>query len=137
MTNTHAERITQIEQLMNRFREAATSEEIAKYSGYAFFPLNSCTWASFAFGQLLKELEPGQDWHLVNGENPLNSFRHHWLSDGDLAVDVTADQFENESPYVGLAPPPVAKTYHPVDRHEVDGAFEAYKEALETIRRLM
>lgn len=123
---------------MDSFRAAAKNEGIAKnFSGYAEFPRNSCTWASFAFGALLKELEPKQDWHLVNGRNPRNSFRHDWLSDGYLAVDVTADQFPNESPFVGLAPAPIAKTYYPVERHEVSAAGDAPLEALAAIRKLM
>lgn len=131
------ERIARIRLLMNSFREAAANDEIRKFSGYATFPKNSCTWASFAFGSLLKEREPEQDWHLVNGVNPLNSYRHHWLSDGHLAVDVTADQFENESPFVGLAPPPIAKTYCPVARHELSEAHQPYLEALVAIQKMM
>lgn len=131
------ERIARIRQLMISFREAVTNDEIRTFPGYAFFPLNSCTWASFAFGGMLKELEPDQDWHLVNGVNPRNSYRHHWLSDGHLAVDVTADQFQNEFPYVGLAPPPIAKTYHPLARHELSEAHLPHLEALAAIRRLM
>lgn len=131
------ERITRIKQLMNSFRVAAKKEQIAIFSGYASFPLNSCTWASFAFGGLLKELEPDQDWHLVNGLNPRTSFRHDWLSDGHLAVDITADQFQNESPFVGPGPPPIAKMYLPQARHELSEAHLPHLEALVAIRKLM
>ncbi|MET0872428.1 MAG: hypothetical protein ABWX63_04935 [Paeniglutamicibacter terrestris] len=133
-----SDRIVRIEQLMDSFREAAFSSEIReRFAGYARFPRGSCTWASFAFGVLLQELEPEQDWHLVNGLNPQSIFGHDWLEDGYLAVDCTADQFPDEMPFVGLSPPPVAKAWPTQRRIELSTAGSEPLAALAAIRKMI
>lgn len=133
-----SERSIRIEQLMEGFREAAFSVEIrGEFEGFANFPHGSCTWGSFALGILLKELEPEQDWHLVNGYDPQIFNGHDWLEDGRLAVDTTADQFLGEVPYIGLSPPPVAKNWPFQRRIELSTASPRQLEALVAIRKII
>lgn len=136
---TDTDRLARIERLMDSFRHAAFSAEIGQtFPGYASFPRGSCTWASFAFGILLQELEPEHDWHLVNGKkDPQSIFGHDWLEDGRLAVDITADQFTGELPFVGLSPSPVAKILPTRRRIELSTASPDLLKALEAIRKII
>lgn len=135
---TDLDRLVRIERQMSSFRNAAFSAEIGEaFAGYRRFPFGSCTWASFAFGLLLKELEPGEDWHLVNGLNHGVFGGHDWLEDGHLAVDITADQFLGERPFVGLSPPPVAQSWPSQNRIDLSSAHEPHRKALIAIRKLM
>lgn len=133
------ERIARIQYLMVRFRNAAADPLTrARHSGFWNFPSSSCTWASFALGHLLAELEPDADWHLVNAEAGDGWGGHDWLESRGLAVDVTADQFEGYSPYVGSAPPPRPERYNrALKRIELAAWHRPHEEALDTIRKLM
>lgn len=139
MTNTQTtNRIAQISKLMLEFRLAAKTRHIQEnHVGYANFPAGSCTWASFAFGRMLKEIEPHRDWHLINASNDDPCKNHDWLEDGELAVDITADQYDPLEPYVGPAPPPSANTRPSRKRIELSTATPAHLAALDDIRLLM
>lgn len=130
-------RVQRIEGLMHKFRLAAQDPKIKnKHVGYANFPHSSCTWASFAFGRLLQELEPHRHWYLVNGSNA-DLDNHDWLEDGELAVDITADQFKSMTPYVGSAPPPAAQTRPERKLIELSTAGSPHLSALTDIRLFM
>lgn len=123
---------------MHKFRLAAQDPQIGyKYAGYANFPKGSCTWASFAFGKLLQELEPDRHWHLVNGSNANLHENHDWLEDGELAVDITADQFTAMNPFVGFAPPPTAQARPKRTKIDLSEADPPHLAALHDIRHLM
>lgn len=126
-----------IRELVEQFRTAAEAPELKAHDGYFDFPHGSCTWASFAFGQLLMEREPDSDWHLVNAAGPNGLSGHDWLESNGLAVDVTADQFDDHDPYVGPAPPPLPAGYVRRRRIEISAWHPPHAEALATIRRLM
>lgn len=133
-----SDRIGGITEMVRAFREAASDPDVrSAHVGYAQFPKGSCTWASFAFGRLLQELEPDRDWHLVNGTNPGQISGHDWLEDGCLAVDVTADQFAGLDPYIGQAPAPAAAQWRMTQRYELAEAHAPYLKALKTIRQRM
>lgn len=132
------QRIQRIEDLMHSFRLAAQDSRIKnKHAGYAYFPKGSCTWASFAFGKLLQELELDRHWYLVNGSNDDPLKNHDWLEDGQLAVDISADQFMSMRPYVGPAPPPAAQTRPNRQHIDLTTAAPAHLAALEDIRLIM
>lgn len=117
---------------------AATLPEIrGNFAGYHSFPHASCTWATFAVGALLSELEPEHDWHLVNGRRPRALGGHDWLEDGRLAVDITADQFLGEQFFVGFSPSPVAQQWPLQRRIELSNATEQQLKALAAIRAIM
>lgn len=126
-----------IRELMERFRAAAKDPGMRAHAGYFDFPNKSCTWASFAFGRLLLEREPDADWHLVNAAGLDGISGHDWLESNGLAVDVTADQFDDHEPYVGPAPPPLPVAYVRRRRIELSDWDPPHANALEDIRRLM
>ena len=121
---------------MTRFRVASMHPEMSAHPGYRKFPHGSCTWASFAFGHLLMESEPEADWQLVSARRSDGFGGHDWLESGELAVDVTADQFGFE-PYIGLTPPPLPSGYAGRQRFELAQWDAPHAEALTDIRRLM
>lgn len=132
------QRVQRIEGLMHKFRLAAQDPKIKnKHVGYANFPHGSCTWASFAFGTLLQELEPDRHWYLVNGSNADPLDNHDWLQDGELAIDITADQFKSMTPYVGSAPPPTAQTRPNCKHVDLATATPIHLAALDEIRLFM
>lgn len=124
-----------IRSLMGRFRTAAGHEATRQHVGFRYFPQNSCTWASFALGHLLAEMEPSANWHLVNAQAVDGWGGHDWLESRGLAVDVTADQFNGYEPYVGPAPAPRPERYGgPLKRIDLADMTPAQEEALGTIR---
>lgn len=136
-----AQRLTRIATLMCKFRSAVQEDRIKlfpeKYPWFWSFPKGSCTAASFILGHLLKELEPEKDWHLMNGTKG-GVFGHDWLHDGEIAVDATADQFESYSPYVGIAPPPLASKFDlEVTRYELSEIHTPMLDTLNEIRALI
>lgn len=134
-----AERLDRIKDLVMRFREAAADPRVRdEHKGYANFPAGSCTWASFALGQLLAELEPGEDWHLVNAAAQDSWGGHDWLESHHLAVDVTADQFQGFVPYVGPAPAPLHPRYSGTKKRvELSNWDPPHEAALTAIRGVM
>lgn len=133
----NVEREARVRQLVDRFRLAALRPEMKGHSGFHSFPRGSCTWASFALGHLLAELEPGADWHIVNAAGPSPIQGHDWLEGDGLGVDVTADQFPGFEPYVGPVPVPVPSAYTPKRRIELASWGPLHADALMTLRRLM
>lgn len=133
------ERLAGIRSLMMRFRSAAANPLTReRYAGYVHFPAGSCTWASFAFGHLLAQLESEEDWHLVNVGSTDGGGGHDWLESHGLAVDVTGDQFEGFAPYVGPASAPLPARYsRPAKRIELSEWDPPHEDALRTIRGLM
>lgn len=129
------QRETRIKALVDRFRAAAGHPDVRQHAGFRFFPNNSCTWASYALGHLLAELEPDADWHIRNAESSRGG--HDWLESGDLAVDATADQFSGYSPYVGRTPAPRPLSPAKEKRVELRSWDPAHQEALAAIRRVM
>ena len=133
------ERTVRIESLMESFRRAAADPLTReRHAGYWNFPHSSCTWASFAFGHLLAELEPDADWHIMNAEAADGCGGHDWLEGRGLAVDVTANQFDGFQPYVGPAPAPLPHWYSgDSKRIELSEWTDSQQRALADIRRLM
>lgn len=132
------QRLQQISQLMQNFRLAAETEHIMRnYVGYARFPISSCTWASFALGILLQESEPERHWYIVSGSNADPCDNHDWLEDGEIAVDITADQYPPMTPYIGITPPPAARTRPRREQIELSQADPPHIAALNDIRSLM
>lgn len=129
------QRETRIKALMDRFREAAKHPDVKQHAGFRFFPTNSCTWASYALGHLLAELEPDADWHIKNAESSRGG--HDWLESADLAVDATADQFPDYSPYVGQMPAPRPLAPATEKRVELSSWDSDHQKALADIRRVM
>lgn len=131
-------REARIQDLMQRFRMAAGDPVIrGRHAGFHSFPSGSCTWASFAFGHILAELEPDADWHLVNAEALDGWGGHDWLESHGLAVDVTADQFSGYVPYIGSSPAPRPVRYGKTKRVELADWTPAMAAALEDIADLM
>lgn len=136
MAGSSGPREVWIADLVERFREAAVTPEMSVHPGYRSFPHGSCTWASFALGHLLMESEPEADWHLVSARRLDGIGGHDWLESGELAVDVTADQFDFET-YIGPTPSPLPSGYAGRQRVELTEWDPPHAEALADIRRLM
>lgn len=133
----NAGREARVRELVERFRAAALHPDMKRHDGFYSFPYASCTWASYALGHLLADMEPGVDWHMVNAEGPSSLQGHDWLEGDGLGVDVTADQFSGFAPYVGPVPVPLPAAYRRKQRIELAEWHPPHAEALATLRDLM
>ncbi|MDQ0923106.1 hypothetical protein QF038_001614 [Pseudarthrobacter sp. W1I19] len=130
-------REARVRELVERFRAAALHPDMRRHAGFYSFPWGSCTWASFALGHLLAEVEPEVDWHMVNAAGPSAIQGHDWLEGEGLVVDVTADQFPGFTAYVGPGPVPLPPAYQRKQRIELTEWDPPHAEALTTLRQLM
>lgn len=85
-----------------RFRAALEAAELES-PALRNFPKGACTHASRFLSQYLFDNGLG-DWALVSGLGgaPPYSGSHAWLTQNDLRLDVTADQFDGSLPSVWL-----------------------------------
>jgi len=89
----------EIRKAATRFRDAIVAHkgEISLIS-FQEFPLGACGDASLLLARYLHEAGMG-DWEYVNGWK--DGRAHAWLQQGDLIVDITADQFvESKRPVI-------------------------------------
>jgi hypothetical protein len=96
-----------LEIVARRFRNAVErSDTAALMIGLRSFPNGACTDACILLGEYLFESGFGE-FHQVCGHSHVSGqFESHcWLTDGEIIVDVTADQFADGMPqvFVGLS----------------------------------
>ncbi|MBO3085173.1 hypothetical protein [Cellulomonas fengjieae] len=93
------------------FVAAASTDRSRNVEGVKSFPRGSCTWASFAGDELLREAGLGE-WTLWNASTLEGMPRHDWLVRDDLFLDLTAHQHARfDQPLVGLGTNPLEERY--------------------------
>ena len=84
-----------VRDLAERFRTAMESTDFADTKALRHFPKNACDFTSKLLGRFLYENRI-RDIAIMSGKSPVGEGNHEWLRVGELCVDITADQFEEE-----------------------------------------
>jgi len=90
-----SEKIVKVNMLSNQFRHAFEQCRLKLSVCFQRFPNGSCGDATLLLGSYLKDKDCGKFiWvKAVRGRKGKDWTTHGWLKQGDILVDITADQF--------------------------------------------
>ncbi|MBD9638475.1 hypothetical protein IB277_19415 [Ensifer sp. ENS07] len=89
------------------------------------FPNGACGDATLLLGTYLKTLGFGTfDYVLGRGEDNGETYSHAWLRQGNIIIDITADQFPGQEPLIVTGASPWHDGFEAEVQHEAD--FHVY-----------